>query len=124
VPFLKTFLLKLVALLFAIFRRARKQLRWFPVEPATVGLYAAELAGRHKTGTITPAGRDQPISPRSQLVQASMKFSAVREVMRGIKRERGVQVEAKAGLSTDELRSMVTALPPSLRGLRESCAAN
>jgi site-specific recombinase XerC len=48
-----------------------------------------------------------------------MKFSAVCEVIRGIKREKGVRVEAKAALSTDELRSMVAALPQSPRGLRD-----
>jgi hypothetical protein len=36
-----------------ILDRAQRRLGWFPAVPATVRLCAAELAGTHKTGTIT-----------------------------------------------------------------------
>src|SRR5262249_44910068 len=49
----------------------------------------------------------------------SMRYSAISEVLRGVRREKGVRAEAKAALSTDKLRAMVGALPQSPRGLRD-----
>jgi site-specific recombinase XerD len=48
-----------------------------------------------------------------------MRYSAICEVLRGIRREKGVRAEAKAALSTDQLRAMVGALPTNPRGLRD-----
>jgi site-specific recombinase XerD len=92
-----------------------------PAKPATVGLYLASLAETHKPSTIVRRlaaiamlhrDRDFP-SP------ASMRFPAVGDVIRGIRREKGVRPEQKRALSTDELRRMVTALPATPHGLRD-----
>jgi integrase len=48
-----------------------------------------------------------------------MRYSAICEVMRGIRREKGVRAAAKAALSTDQLRAIVGALPTNPRGLRD-----
>jgi site-specific recombinase XerD len=96
-------------------------LRPFPADPATVGLYMAALASTAKVSTIRrrlaaiskhhrDAGRYSP---------CSMKYSAICEVLNGIQREKGTRPAAKAALSTDELRAMVSALPQTPRGLRD-----
>jgi site-specific recombinase XerD len=92
-----------------------------PARPETVGLYSAALAGTHKPSTITRrlaaiakqhrnAGFDSP---------ASMRHSAVGDVIAGIRRERGTRPGAKRALSTGELRRMVTAIPATPHGLRD-----
>jgi site-specific recombinase XerD len=92
-----------------------------PARPETVGLYCAALAETCKVSTITRrlaaiakqhrnAGLESP---------ASMKHSAVHDVIAGIRRERGTRPDAKRALSTDELRRMVTAIPATPHGLRD-----
>jgi site-specific recombinase XerD len=92
-----------------------------PARPETVGLYCAALAETHKVSTITRrlaaiakqhrnAGLESP---------ASMRHSAVHDVIAGIRRERGTRPDAKRALSTDELRRMVTAIPATPIGLRD-----
>jgi site-specific recombinase XerD len=100
-----------------------ERLRSYPATPAIVGLYVAALASKHKVSTITRrlAAISRYHRDRNRYNPASMKYSSVCEVIRGIKREKGVRVEPKAALSTDDLRRMVTALPQSPRGLRD-CA--
>jgi site-specific recombinase XerD len=99
----------------------RHRLRAYPADPATVGLYIAALAETHKVSTITrrlaaisKAHRDHGKCPPT-----SMRYSQICEVMRGIRRKKGVRAEAKAALSTDQVRAMVSALPQSPRGLRD-----
>jgi site-specific recombinase XerD len=94
---------------------------WFPAEPATVGLYAAELAATHKASTITRrlASISRYHRNHNWYNPASMKYAAVCEVVRGIRREKGTRPEAKAPLSTDELRRMVATLPDTPHGRRD-----
>jgi site-specific recombinase XerD len=100
-----------------------KRLPSLPAKPATVGAYCAAMAeSGHKISTIVRRlaaiamlhrDRDLP-SP------ASLKFPQVGNVIRGIRREKGVRPEQKRALSTDELRRMVTALPTNTpHGLRD-----
>jgi integrase len=98
-----------------------KRFRWFPAEPATVGLYIAWLAETRKVSTIMRrlAAISKFHRDRNWYNPASVKFSAICEVLNGIKRAQGTRPEAKAALSTDELRRMVMALPASPRGLRD-----
>jgi site-specific recombinase XerD len=92
-----------------------------PARPETVGLYLASLAETHKVSTITRrlaaiakqhrnAGLDSP---------ASMRHSAVGDVVAGIRREKGTRPGAKRALSTEELRRMVTRIPATPHGLRD-----
>ena len=98
-----------------------QHLEALPARPETVGLYCAALADTHKPSTITRrlaaiarqhrnAGFDSP---------ASLRHSAVGDVIAGIRRERGTRPDAKRALATEELRRMVAALPASPRGLRD-----
>jgi integrase len=48
----------------------------------------------------------------------SMKYSAICEVLKGIKREKGTRPAFKSALTTSDLRAMVCALPQSPQGLR------
>jgi site-specific recombinase XerD len=93
----------------------------FPADPVTIGLYIAALAETHKVSTITR--RLAAISKRhrdaGRYSPCSMKYSAICEVLRGVKREKGTRAEAKTALSTEELRTMVCALPQSPRGTRD-----
>jgi site-specific recombinase XerD len=96
-------------------------MRSFPAEVSSVGLYAAELASARKPSTI--ARRLAAISryhrDHNWYNPASLKFSAISQVIHGIKRDRGTRPEQKRALSTDELRKMVTALPDTPHGLRD-----
>jgi integrase len=94
-----------------------------PARPEAVGLYCAALAETHKISTITRrlaaiarqhrnAGYDSP---------ASMRHSAVGDVIAGMRRDRGTRPDQKRALSTDELRSMVKAIPATPHGQRD-CA--
>jgi site-specific recombinase XerD len=92
-----------------------------PAKPSTVALYLADLAETHKISTIVRRlaaiamlhrDRDLP-SP------ASLRHKAVGDVIRGIRREKGVRPEQKRALTTEELRRMVTALPNTPHGLRD-----
>jgi site-specific recombinase XerD len=100
---------------------AEQHLAALPARPETVGLYCATLAETHKASTITRrlaaiakqhrnAGFDSP---------ASMRHSAVHDVIAGIRRERGTRPDVKRALSTDELRRMITAMPTTNHGLRD-----
>jgi site-specific recombinase XerD len=92
-----------------------------PAKPATVGLYAASLAETHKISTIlrrlaaiTMLHKDRDLpSP------ASLRLKAVGDVIRGIRREKGVRPEQKRALTTEELRRMVVAMPHTPHGLRD-----
>jgi site-specific recombinase XerD len=97
-----------------------KDLRSFPAHPATVGLYMAAMAASAKVSTIVrrlaaiakqhrDAGRYSP---------CSMKYSAICEVLNGIRREKGTRPAFKSALTTSDLRAMVCALPESPLGLR------
>jgi integrase len=100
---------------------AREHIVALPASPVSVGLYLASLAGTHKMSTIVRrlaaitkqhrnAGYESP---------ASLKHSAVHDVIAGMRRKRGTRPEPKRALSTDELRRMVTAIPATPRGLRD-----
>jgi site-specific recombinase XerD len=99
-----------------------KQLRSFPTTPEVVGLYITALAeaGR-KVSTITRrlAAISKQHRDAGRYSPCSMKYSQICEVIRGIKRAKGVRPEAKVALSTDDLRAMVCALPKTPRGLRD-----
>jgi site-specific recombinase XerD len=98
-----------------------QHLEALPARPETVGLYLASLAETHKVSTITRrlaaiakqhrnAGLDSP---------ASMRHSAVHDVVAGIRRDKGTRAQTKRALSTDELRAMVARIPATPHGLRD-----
>lgn len=92
-----------------------------PATPETVGLFLAEFGGLLKPATLQrrlaaiakahqAAGHESP---------ASMKYAAVSEVWKGIKRTHGTAQECKAAVLTKDLRAMVRTLPGSLLGMRD-----
>jgi integrase len=74
-------------------------------KPSTLTRRLAAIAKQHRN-----AGFESP---------ASMKYSAVHNVIAGIRREIGTRPDAKRALATDELRRMVTAIPATPHGLRD-----
>jgi len=84
------------------------RLRPYPADPATVGLYIASLAETHKVSTITRrlAAIAKQHRDHGKSSPCSMRYSAICEVMRGIRREKGVRTAAKAAISTDQLRTI------------------
>jgi site-specific recombinase XerD len=100
---------------------AAEGLESLPARPETVGLYCAALAETYKPATITRrlaaiakqhrnAGHESP---------ASLRHSAVHDVIAGIRRDKGVRQDQKRALATDELRRMIVAIPEDLLGLRD-----
>jgi site-specific recombinase XerD len=96
----------------------------FPADPSTVAVYIAALSATHKVSSLQrrltainyqhkQRGDDRLIGP------GSLKHPAIAKVMKGLKREKGTRSEAKAPLTTEQLRRMVHGLEESPRGLRD-----
>jgi site-specific recombinase XerD len=103
---------------------AAEGLAAFPADPSTVAVYIAALSATHKVSSLQRRltainyyhrhqGDDRPYGP------ASLKPGAISSVMKGLKREKGTRAEAKAPLTTEQLRAMVCGLEESPRGLRD-----
>jgi site-specific recombinase XerD len=90
-----------------------------PAEPATVALYITDLAERCKPSTITR--RLATISQAHQQADHPTPTSArvVRDVLQGIKREKGTAPAAKAAAVTTIIRTMVDTLDDDLKGKRD-----
>jgi integrase len=89
-----------------------------------VAVYIAALSATHKVSSLQRRltainyyhrhhGDDRPYGP------ASLKHAAISSVMKGLKREKGTRADAKAPLTTEQLRRMVRGLEESPRGLRD-----
>jgi site-specific recombinase XerD len=100
---------------------AREHLAALPASPESIGLYLASLAGTHKISTIVRrlAAITKQHRNRGYESPASLKHSAVHDVIAGMRRKRGTRPEPKRALLTDELRAMVTAIPSTPHGLRD-----
>ena len=96
----------------------------FPADPSTVAVYIAALSATHKVSSLQRRltainyyhrhhGDERPYGP------ASLKHAAIASVMKGLKREKGTRTDAKAPLTTEQLRRMVRGLEGSPRGLRD-----
>src|SRR5262245_55665049 len=90
-----------------------------PSEPATIALYITDLAERCKPSTITR--RLATISQAHQQAGHLTPTSAplVRDVLQGIKREKGKAPAAKAAAVTTIIRAMVGTLDDNLKGTRD-----
>jgi site-specific recombinase XerD len=102
---------------------ATERLIAYPADPSTVALYITALAGSHKVSTITRrrTAINYYHSQRNgqSLGPASLKHPAVAKVMKGLSRDKGTRADAKAALTTDQLRMMMRRMPESPRGLRD-----
>jgi site-specific recombinase XerD len=103
---------------FTVWCTSRK-LESLPAEPATVALYITDLAERCKPSTITR--RLATISQAHQQAGHATPTSApvVRDVLQGIKREKGTAPAAKAAAVTTIIRAMVETLDDDLKGKRD-----
>jgi site-specific recombinase XerD len=97
----------------------RRNLEFLPATPATVTLYITDLAERCKPSTITR--RLATISQAHQQAGHPTPTSApvVRDVLQGIKREKGTAPAAKAAAVTTIIRAMVETLDDDLQGKRD-----
>jgi site-specific recombinase XerD len=100
---------------------AAQGLESLPARPETVGLYCAALAETHKPSTITRRLAAIAKQYRNSELEspASLRHSAVHDVIAGIRREKGTKPDQKRALATEELRRMITAIPEDLLGLRD-----
>jgi site-specific recombinase XerD len=100
---------------------AAQGLESLPARPETVGLYCAALAETHKPSTITRRLAAIAKQYRNSGLEspASLRHSAVHDVIAGIRREKGTKPDQKRALATEELRRMITAIPEDLLGLRD-----
>ena len=90
-----------------------------PATPETISLYLSQLAGTHKTPSLT-----RRVSAISQAHQTSgyaspTQTSLVRTLMAGIRRAKGTASATKAPTLTEDIRRMVAAVPENLLGLRD-----
>src|SRR5262245_53497735 len=90
-----------------------------PAEPSRVALYITDLAERCKPSTITR--RLATISQAHQQAGHATRTSApiVRDVLQGIKREKGTAPAAKTAAVTTIIRAMVETLDDDLKGTRD-----
>jgi site-specific recombinase XerD len=91
-----------------------------PATPATVALYiTSRAADGRKVATI--AKSLAAISQAHELAgfDSPRKAPAVRETWKGIRREQGTAPAPKSPLLVSELRSMLAAMPDTLRGKRD-----
>jgi integrase len=90
-----------------------------PTDPAIIVLYLTELSGRCKVSTLTR--RIAAISQAHQVAgfDSPSSTTAVRTLMAGIRRSKDTAPEVKAPTLTDDIRTMVAALPAGLLGARD-----
>jgi len=96
-----------------------RNLESLPASPATVTLYITDLAERCKPSTITR--HLATISQAHQQAGHATPTTApiVRDVLQGIKREKGTAPAAKAAAVTAIIRAMVETLDDDLKGKRD-----
>lgn len=90
-----------------------------PAEAGTLSLYLSAHALRFKVATLERHVNAINFVHRRAGHPAPTESPAVREFMRGLRRERGVRREGKAALSVDDLRAMVDVLPDTVAGRRD-----
>ncbi len=92
-----------------------------PAESQTVALYLTARAATLKTSSL--ARRLTTINRAHQAAghpsPATMQNAVVSEVWKGIRRTKGTAQQGKKPFLTPDLRAMLAALPPDLRGLRD-----
>ena len=93
-----------------------------PAAPGTVALYITDSTDECKVATITR--RMAAISKAHQAAglesPCSMRHAVVAETLHGIKRTLGTAQTGKAALLTNDLRTLIAAIPDSLIGKRDA----
>ncbi len=91
-----------------------------PAEPRTVALYLAALADAdRRPSTIGRALTAINIAHVRAGFPAPREAAHVRDAWRGVRRMLGVAPRQKAPLLVEDLRAVATALPSTLRGIRD-----
>ena len=92
----------------------------FPAEPQTIALYAAAL---HEQARAVATIRRRIIAiafeHKRRALPSPTDHTLVKEVLKGIRRTRGVAQEQKEPLRGDDVKTMMTALPNTPRGWRD-----
>ena len=100
---------------------SRHALDALPASPETVALYITDLAASHKPATLRR--RLTVISRAHQSAgypsPASMQQSLVSETLKGIRRTVGTAQVGKQPFYTQQVQTMIRALPGNLQGLRD-----
>jgi site-specific recombinase XerD len=92
-----------------------------PADPATVVLYLTDLARTAKPSTIRRRMSAISVAHQAAGCPTPTNHIAVRSAWAGIRRTKGVAQAGKDALLTDQIRSMVNALPDNLLGIRDRC---
>ena len=90
-----------------------------PAQPMTVILYVTDLAERCKVSTITR--RLSAISQAHKIAghESPTVNVQVREVMKGLKREKGTAREKRTAILLEDIQAIVDHLPANLLGARD-----
>lgn len=97
----------------------RFRLDYLPAEPGTVGAYLTDRASTLMVSTLNR--RIAAITAYHRLAGQGFdnKHPAVSAVMSGIRRQLGSRPNAKTAILTEDLKTMIKALPDDLRGKRD-----
>lgn len=90
-----------------------------PADPETLIAYITALADTCRPSTIDRRLAGIRAMHRDEGLEAPTFLPDVSKVRQGIRRELGVDPNAKAAAGTEEVLKMVATLPTSLRGLRD-----
>lgn len=91
-----------------------------PAEPPTVALYLAALSSAGaKVSTIARAASAISSAHKTKGLESPTEHNGVREVLKGIRRDKGVAPVKKAPITFEDLRAMLAHAPDGAAGLRD-----
>lgn len=96
-----------------------RQTSALPAAPDTVALYITDLARTRAVSTIRRRLASIAQAHRAQGLESPTGAPVVRQVLRGIRRAKGVAPRQKAAADLAVIRAMVATLDESLQGLRD-----
>lgn len=98
---------------------AQNNVSALPADPGTMALYIAALGDQASISTVrrrlVSVGQAHTLGG----YQSPTKDGRVREILKGLVRERGSATKSKTALGTNELRAMLAALPTTTIGIRD-----
>jgi len=90
-----------------------------PASPATVGVYLADLAQRARPSTISRRLVAITSAHRQAGHALDTRHPAIRDTLRGIRRQHGTAQQGKAPAVVADIRLMVATIPDTLKGARD-----
>jgi len=90
-----------------------------PAQPEVICMYLTTLAATRKVSTIQRRLTSIGQAHQSAGFESPTSHIGVRNLMRGIRREKGSMQVGKAPILTEHLREMISSLPKTIAGIRD-----